>query len=200
MPYFKISSRRKKTRDKRYLEKYNDDITDYLPELFFELKEGISTARYRYHELVAELFSDGFMKVCGDWCEKNGISFTGHLMNESPLSAQARSLGEALRHYKNFQMPGIDMLCNRLETDTAKQMQSAVHQYGREGGMSELYGVTNWDYDFRGHKYQGDWQAALGVTLRVPHLSWVTMEGRAKRDYPASINYQAPCLNILSFC
>ena len=38
----------------------------------------------------------------------------------------------------------------------------------------------------------GDWQAALGVTIRVPHLSWMTMEGEAKRDYPASIHYQSP--------
>ena len=58
--------------------------------------------------------------------------------------------------------------------------------------MSELYGVTSWSFDFRRHKLQGDWQAALGVTLRVPHLSWVSMKGEAKRDYPASINYQVP--------
>ena len=57
--------------------------------------------------------------------------------------------------------------------------------------MSELYGVTSWSFDFRRHKLQGDWQAALGITLRVPHLSWVSMKGEAKRDYPASINYQS---------
>ena len=58
--------------------------------------------------------------------------------------------------------------------------------------LSEIYGVTNWDYDFKGHKLQGDFQAALGVTIRVPHLSWMTMKGEAKRDYPASIFYQSP--------
>jgi hypothetical protein len=57
--------------------------------------------------------------------------------------------------------------------------------------LSELYGVTGWDFDFRGHKLQGDWQAALGVTVRVPHLSWYSMKGSAKRDYPASISYQS---------
>ena len=58
--------------------------------------------------------------------------------------------------------------------------------------LSELYGATNWDFDFREHKLFGDWQAALGVTVRVPHLSYVSMEGEAKRDYPASIHYQSP--------
>ena len=46
--------------------------------------------------------------------------------------------------------------------------------------MSELYGVTSWSFDFRRHKLQGDWQAALGITLRVPHLSWVSMKGGGK--------------------
>jgi hypothetical protein len=63
---------------------------------------------------------------------------------------------------------------------------------GKEGMLSEMYGVTGWDYDFRGHKSQGDWQACLGVTVRVPHLSWQTMKGEGKRDYPASIFYQSP--------
>ena len=54
-------------------------------------------------------------------------------------------------------IPGIDMLCNWLELTTAKQCQSTVHQYGREAMLAELYGVTNWDFDFRGHKFQGDY-------------------------------------------
>ena len=113
-------------------------------------------------------------------------------MAEASLGSQTATLGEAMRSYRSFGLPGIDMLCAWFEYTTAKQAQSAVHQYGREGMVSELYGVTNWDFDFRGHKLQGDWQAALGVTVRVPHLSWVSMAGEAKRDYPASINYQSP--------
>lgn len=34
--------------------------------------------------------------------------------------------------------------------------------------------------------------AALGVTVRVPHLTWYTMKGSAKRDYPASIGAHSP--------
>ena len=113
-------------------------------------------------------------------------------MSEPTLGSQTAALGDAMRSYSGFDLPGIDMLCDAREYSTAKQAQSAAHQFGRKGVLSELYGVTNWNFDFRGHKLQGDWQAALGVTVRVPHLSWVSMEGEAKRDYPASINYQAP--------
>ena len=91
-----------------------------------------------------------------------------------------------MRSYRSFDIPGIDVLFDRVELTTAKQAQSIVRQYGKKGMLSELYGVTGWDFDFKCLKMQGDWQAALGVTLRVPHLAMLSMEGRAKREYPAS--------------
>jgi len=148
--------------------------------------------RYRYHDHLTERFTQAFADTIGDWCEKHGILLTGHLMEEPTLESQTACVGEAMRSYRSFQLPGIDMLCDRREFTTAKQAQSAAHQYAREGVLSELYGVTNWDFDFRGYKLAGDWQAALGVTVRVHHLTWVSMQGEAKRDYPPSIGYQIP--------
>lgn len=176
-----------------YKEKYGYDIISKIPEIFYDLLGGeISVSRYNYHNHICERFEKAFFRQCGKWCEENGISLTGHVMCEDSLDGQTMYVGETMRYYKHFGFPGIDMLCNFVELTTAKQCQSVVHQCNKEAMMSELYGVTNWDFDFRGHKFQGDWQAALGVNIRVPHLSWVSMKGSAKRDYPASINYQAP--------
>ncbi len=169
------------------------DLLDGLPELLWERPGGRpSQLRYRYHDHVSARFAGAFADKCGAWCEDNGILLTGHMMWEPTLDSQTRAVGEAMRSYRAFGIPGIDILSDHREYTTAKQAQSAVHQYGRPGMLSELYGVTNWDFDFRGGKLQGDWQAALGVTVRVPHLSFVSMGGEAKRDYPASYNYQAP--------
>lgn len=185
---------------KTFHEKYGYDITDKLPELFWELPDHkISVARYQYHDHVCDRFTEAFADNCGTWCASHGIALTGHMMEEPSLLSQTSALGEAMRSYRKFGIPGIDMLCNHVELSTAKQAQSAVHQYGREGMLSELYGVTDWDFDFRGHKFQGDWQAALGVTVRVPHLFWVSMAGEAKRDYPASIGYQSPWYKEYSY-
>ncbi len=176
-----------------YRAAYGDDLLDTLPEVFWELPEGAaSVTRYRFHDHVAERFAAAFADTVGRWCEESGIALTGHMMEEPTLESQTHALGDAMRSYRSFQLPGIDMLCDQYEYTTAKQAQSAAHQYGRGGVLSELYGVTGWDFDFAGHKCQGDWQAALGVTVRVHHLSWVSMEGEAKRDYPASILHQSP--------
>ncbi len=175
-----------------YKETYGEDILATLPELIWELPDGrVSVPRYRFHDFITELFAASFADTIGSWCNQNGIALTGHMMEEPSLRSQTAIIGEAMRSYRSFGLPGIDMLCNYHEFTTAKQAQSAAHQFGREGVTSELYGVTSWDADFRLYKHQGDWQAALGITVRVPHLSWYSMQGEAKRDYPASISYQS---------
>ncbi len=183
-----------------YKAMYGDDILDHIPELFWDFAGGkVSVHRYHYHDHISERFSEAFADTVGNWCRKNGLALTGHMMEEPSLKSQTAALGEAMRSYRGFDIPGIDMLCNSYEFTTAKQAQSACHQFGCEGVLSELYGVTGWDFDFRGHKLHGDWQAALGVTVRVPHLSWVSMAGEAKRDYPASIHYQSPWYKEYSY-
>ena len=172
---------------------YGADLIENLPELIWERADGaVSVTRYRFHDHVCERFAEAFADNCGKWCEENGIYLTGHVMREPSLRTQTNAIGEAMRLYRGFGIPGVDMLERNLEYTTVKQAQSAVHQFGREGVLCEMYGVAGWDFDFREHKMNGDWMAALGVTVRVPHLSLVSMAGESKRDYPASIHYQSP--------
>ncbi|HBP38356.1 MAG TPA: hypothetical protein DD640_06390, partial [Clostridiales bacterium] len=143
-----------------YAASYPDDLLAHLPELIWELpRNQVSSTRYFYHDHIAERFAAAFADNCGDWCRRHNLLLTGHMMEEPTLQSQTAALGEAMRSYRGFGLPGIDMLCDRYELTTAKQAQSASRQFGCPGVISELYGVTNWDFDFRGHKLQGDWQA-----------------------------------------
>ncbi len=172
---------------------YGQDIISAIPELIWNRRDGFSQLRYLYHDHLAERFVGAFCDTLGRWCQDHGILFTGHVMGEGTLTGQTIHCGEAMRCYRAFHLPGIDVLGkHHLEFSTAKQAQSAARQQGAEGLMSELYGASGWDFDFRSFKLQGDWQAACGVTLRVPHHAWYTMQGEAKRDYPGSIGWQAP--------
>ena len=179
--------------EEEYQKDYGEDLLDRLPELLWNRADGSdSVVKYRFFRLRTRLFAENFWEQIDTWCKESGIQLTGHLLREPKLMEQAICSGDNMVCYSKYQMPGIDMLCARREFTTAKMAQSAVHQYGREALMSELYGVTGWNFDFRGHKLHGDWQAALGVTVRVPHLAWLSMKGEAKRDYPAAIGYQSP--------
>lgn len=174
-------------------EKYGYNILSKFPEIVWNLPKGtVSVARYHYHDYVAERLASCFVDALGNWCKKNGIVLTGHMLREATPFLQTESSGDVMRCYRSLGIPGMDLLVNSIELTTAKQCQSVKNQFGYSAMLSELYAATNWDFDFRGHKFQGDWQEALGVTLRVPHLSWTAMKGEAKRDFPAPLNYQVP--------
>lgn len=173
--------------------KYGIDPLDIAPEYIWELADRrYSENRYRYREMATECFARVFMDQICDWCENHGIAMTGHVLGEETLSSQSTTVGDCMRCYRKMDMPGIDILVDAREFTTAKQASSVARQNGRKWVVSELYGVTHWDCDFVTYKLQGDWQAALGVTVRVPHLSYMSMKGEAKRDWPASIFYQSP--------
>lgn len=181
-------------------ETYHTPFLDIVPELFWELPDGaVSIHRYHYHDLLADRFARSYPDQIGTWCQEHGIAMTGHFLSERTLFSQTLALGEAMRCYRSMQLPGIDILCDQKEFSTAKQAVSVARQYGREGVISEMYGVTHWDADFKCYKLQGDWQAALGITIRTPHLTFMSMEGEAKRDWPASIGYQSPWYKKYSY-
>ena len=179
--------------EEKFQERWHTSFLERIPEMLWNAKgQKDFTIRYGYHRLLLELFAESYCDQIGNWCERNGIHLTGHMKGEGALALQAGSLGEAMRNYRYFHEPGIDILCDKREYITAKQVQSAARQMGKREVTCEMYGVTGWEFTFAGHKLQGDWLAALGVTRRVPHLAWSSMEGEAKRDFPASIFYQAP--------
>ncbi len=176
-----------------YRKAYGRNIWDDLPLLFWNLPgNGSAPARWYWHRHLTERFAAGFLQPCGDWCRQHGLLFTGHLMEEPTLQGQTETTGDVMRCYRDFGLPGVDMLCGNFEYTTVKQCASVKNQMGRPGMLSETYGVTGWDFDFRSQKLHGDWQAALGVTQRVLHLAWAGMAGESKRDYPATYGYQAP--------
>jgi hypothetical protein len=176
-----------------YAEQFGTDLMENFPAVMFDTVDGTSAeARLKFHDHHAQRFSDSFAAILGAWCEEKGIALTGHMMEEQTPRRQTCWSGEVMRSLHHFQLPGIDMLFDNVEFTTAKQAQSVARQNGRLGTMSELYGVTNWDFPFAGHLRQGNWQAALGVIVRVHHLTWYSMAGEAKRDYPASIGGHMP--------
>ncbi|MDD5705101.1 MAG: hypothetical protein PHR35_04190, partial [Kiritimatiellae bacterium] len=177
-----------------FRKRHGYDILPHIVEVFFEVDgQAVTPACYHYHDCVTHLFVDAYARQIDEWCERAGIAFTGHVLAEDTLASQSVFVGSAMRFYEHMRWPGIDMLTECWRGyGTAKQLASAARQFGRRWRMTEIYGCTGWDFAFAGHKAIGDWQAALGINMRCQHLSWYTMEGEAKRDYPASIFYQSP--------
>ena len=96
------------------------DLLKGVPELIWDLPdEKVSVIRYRYHDHVCQRFTESFADNCGKWCKEHGIALTGHVMKEPTLWSQTMTLGEAMRTYRAFGIPGMDMLCRRFEYTSA---------------------------------------------------------------------------------
>ena len=177
-----------------FRRRYGYDLLDHLPELFFDVDgRTISKVRLNFFDCITHLFVESFSKQIGQWCGRYGLLYTGHMLCEDDLRDQTRVVGACMRHYEHMQAAGMDLLTEhwRIYT-TAKQVSSAARQFGWKWRLTEIYGCTGWDFPFEAHKALGDWQVATGINLRCQHLSWYTMLGEAKRDYPAAIFYQSP--------
>ncbi|HUU43746.1 MAG TPA: glycosyl hydrolase, partial [Planctomycetota bacterium] len=167
------------------------DILDALPSYFYDGPRSVKV-RHDYWKTVTELFAQNFSKQLGTWSREHGFALTGHYNAEGSLLSQMNSAGAVMPNYVWQDAPGIDILTEqRYEYLTAKQCSSVASQFGRKWVLSELYGCTGWEFTFEGMKWVGDWQFALGVTLRCPHLTLYTLKGCAKRDYPPSFNYNS---------
>ena len=177
-----------------FWRRFGYDPVDHLPEIFLDVR-GAAFSRFRhdYARCRTELFADAFAGEIGRWCACHGFLCTGHMLAEDKLLDQALAIGAAMPHYGPMQLPGIDMLTqNWLAFNTAKQCVSVARQHGRRRRMTELFAACGWDFPFEGFKATAEWQLALGVNFRVPHLVWYSMEGIAKRDYPGSLLRQEP--------
>ena len=179
---------------REFLKRRGYDLRRHLPELFHQVgAQAFSKVRHDYRRTITELYVEAFSQQIGRWCERHNIASTGHYLCEETFDLQTQYIGSAMPHYEHQQWPGIDILCDQInEYNTAKQCSSVAAQMGHERVLSELYGCTGWDWPLEGHKFNAGWQYVLGVNLRCPHLSWYSMAGGAKRDYPASIFPHSP--------
>lgn len=177
-----------------FAERRGYDLRPHLPELFWPTEgKPFSTVLHDYHQTATELFVENFTRQIGQWCARHNIAFTGHMLCEENLISQTDRVGACMPHYEHMQWPGIDILRDQCdELSTAKQTASVADQMGHQRVLSELYGVTGWDWPLEGHKYVGDWQFAVGVNFRCQHLTHYSLAGGAKRDYPASFYAHSP--------
>ncbi len=169
------------------------DLAGELPSLFWDTGE-FQKVRFDYWQTMHDLWKENFFQPMYQWCDKNGIGFTGHWLEHSwpiPYTSPADGSMYAFEH-----MPGIDMLEGaNLRTQgqdphmlfTIKQVASVSHQLGRRA-FCEAYGVAGYDSTFEHYKRFGDWLMVHGIDFIDQHLSYVTIRGARKRDHPQSFS------------
>ncbi len=180
-------------------KRWGYDLKTQLPSLINEIGDW-KKVRHDYYELILELFVDRWAKPSFEYCEANGLDWTGHYW-EHGWPEPTHGFDEAA-FYIWFHQPGVDMLgCELIpegqggqfgNTRAIRELRSAANQAGRTRTMSETYGGGGYEMDFKNFKRLADWQCVLGVNFVNQHLSYFTMKGVRKFDYPPSFSYHEP--------
>ena len=78
-----------------YNQAYAEDLFARIPELLWELPGGrLSPARWRFQNLITDLFVASYCRQIGDWCAGHGLSLTAvsytHLLRPDPAGLPLR--------------------------------------------------------------------------------------------------------------
>jgi hypothetical protein len=172
------------------------DLKPFLPALYTTMGEITSKIRYDFWRTLTEQYSESYYKQIKDWCEANGVLFTGHLLGEEWLRVHARCEGNIFKHLKHFHITGVDHLYPKIGTESEpdqhvalKLASSAAHYYGSTRLLCESMGGTYWDCSLERMKWIANWEYVLGVTIFNNHGYHYSIEGERKRDWPPSQFY-----------
>ncbi len=182
-----------------FQQRWGYDLRINLPSLIEETGNW-KKVRHDYYELILELFLDRWAKPWSKYCDENNLKWTGHYW-EHGWPEPTHGFDEAA-FYIWHQMPGVDMLGNRLDlrglggqfgNDRAvRELLSAANQAGWTRTLSETYGGGGWEMSFEEQKRLVDWEVVLGVNFVNQHLSYYSLNGVRKFDYPPSFSYHEP--------
>lgn len=168
-----------------FREMYGEDIFNSLGLLFVE-KEGYRKFRYQYYKGMQALMLKNFAVPIYEWCDQNGVIFTGHYMGENSLGLQMKSCAGVMPFYEYEHIPGIDWLGKATESDLQiMQVASATAQMGKKQIISEMFACCGWDVTPAELRRIAGFQYVNGVNLMCASLIPYTERGNRKHDYPA---------------
>lgn len=175
------------------------DLKVNLPSLYKKVGDW-KRVRHNYTKTLLWFFIERWSKPASEYYEKQGLNFTGHYWEHGWPSMKLG--GDNMAMYAYHSVPGIDMLFNQFNEESSKaqfgnirsvkELSSVANQFNRPRTLSETYGGAGWETTFKDLKRLGDWEYALGVNLMNQHLSFLTMVGARKYDYPPSFSYHNP--------
>lgn len=179
-----------------FRERRGYDLRPFLPALYFNMGVKTSQIRYDFWRTLTEQYAESYYQQIQEWCEKNGVIFTGHLLFEEWLRMHARCEGNIFKYLKHFHLIGVDHLYPRIGSEdnpsehvSLKIASSAAHHYGSTRVLCESMGGTYWDCTLERMKWMANWEYVLGVNLFNNHGYHYSIEGERKRDWPPSQFY-----------
>lgn len=159
-------------------------------------KEMTAYVRHLYMDTVTRLVETCFSKQIGNWCERRGVKYIGHMIEDNNQHARlGASLGHYFRGLAGQHMAGIDNIGGQVlpQKEDAPAEGQAKITGGRDGEfyhyllgklgasaaaidprkqgncMCEIFGNYGWSEGPRLEKFLADHFMVQGINCYVPH-------------------------------
>ena len=159
--------------------------------------------RFDYFATQQRLFTANYLQPTYEWCDRRGLAFTGHF-NEH-LWPYPHSCPDVMAALRWMHVPGIDLLGFQFQAAGREQnglyllnlaeLRSVANQLGRQRALCETCGGGGYHYTLADFKSLEDFALANGATLISPHLSYETLAGSRKYDFPQTFSDHSPWWN-----
>ena len=159
----------------KYEKMWGESLFPRIPDLFGASTPLKAESRYRFFSVTSEMFREAYYRQLADYCRRNGLDFSGHVLLEEMILHHPVFEGNIFRFTGEMGIPGIDMLSTLPErilamAPTPKLVSSAAHLLrGTNCVMSEVSGhqegAFKIPFGLREMRASVATQRALGVTV-----------------------------------
>lgn len=161
--------------------------------------------RCDFWDFIADTVAESYFGNIANWCHKNNLKFSGHMLEEERLQAHVFMYGSFYRCMKKFDWPGIDQLQTEAEflmDHTGIPIARFISSFADISGENEVF------TEFSDHcvKFRGEiappenyylsvnWHLAMGVNNFTSYYTFKGFTEEMLREYNL---YTARCGYLL---
>lgn len=159
--------------NEKFAELNGFDPKPWYPALWYNIGPETEAVRHAFFKTRAELLSDGFMKLVGEWSEKHGLKDTGHPPGNYRVSPIDMN-GDIFKFYRHTDMPLTDAIISYgTGLHGFKLISSAADYYDKPVVPTEIYGAfkENTIDSFMLYRPLME-QLVRGINYVFPHGLW----------------------------
>lgn len=167
-------------------KEFGYDLRDYLYVIERQGEDAVTEkekqARIDHHILLGKLFKKNTFKKLHDWCEENGVYYSGHLdIDNRPYGGTIKGYYSLVDGLRNFHVPGIDVIWEQIrypyggrapvDDETLgmgffpRLAPSAAHQEGRNLALTETLSIYGDGVTPDEIRYAMNYQAIRGINV-----------------------------------
>ena len=169
-----------------FIKEYGYDLRDYVYVVEgsgeLAVTEAEIKARIDHFTLLGKLFRENTCRALYDWCEKNGVYYSGHLdLDNRPWGGMAKGYFSHIDLLRKFHVPGIDVIWEQIryphgdlgavDDETLgygffpRLAPSAARQEGRNLALTETFSIYGDGVTPDEIRYATNYQAIRGINV-----------------------------------